>query len=86
MAHQPAKLAGLDRKKGRLASGCDADFIVFDPDAKWKVTPDRLHFRHAISPYLNETLTGRVQQTYLRGACIFDSGEFPGKPEGREVD
>ncbi len=39
MAAAPARLAGLAGRKGVLAAGADADFVVFDPDAAWTVTP-----------------------------------------------
>jgi allantoinase len=84
MAAGPAKLGGLDHKKGRLAPGYDADFVIFDPDAEWTVTPADLHFRHPISPYLGERLTGKVVTTYLRGDCIYEQGNFLGSPRGRE--
>ena len=84
MAEQPAKLAGLDFRKGRLAVGLDADFVVFSPDCKFTVTEDSLHFRHPITPYLGMQLTGKVLQTWLRGKCIYGEGEFAGEATGRE--
>jgi allantoinase len=84
MAAKPATLAGCDSRKGRFAAGFDADFIVFDPEAEFTVTEDRLHHRHKISPYLGETLRGLVKRTYLRGNLVFGDGEFPGEPTGRE--
>ncbi|MGB2589969.1 MAG: allantoinase AllB [Candidatus Acidiferrum sp.] len=84
MAAAPADLAGCARTKGRIAPGYDADFVIFDPDAEFVVTPDRLHFRHPISPYLGEKLRGVVKATYLRGVPIFRNGEFPSAPMGRE--
>ena len=84
MAEGPARLAGCLGQKGRLAAGYDADLAVFDPDAEFQVTPERLHYRHPMSPYLGETLHGVVRATYLRGQPVFVDGEFPGKPCGRE--
>jgi allantoinase len=84
MAAAPARLAGCDTRKGRIAAGCDADFVVFDPDREFIVTADRLHYRHPVSPYLGETLRGVVKATYLRGRPVFAEGEFPGEPGGRE--
>lgn len=84
MAAAPARLAGLCGRKGALAPGLDADFVVFDPDAHWTVTRDDLHFRHKLSPYLGSSLRGRVRQTWLRGERIFCDGEFRGEPRGKE--
>lgn len=71
MSAEPARLAGLSELKGALAPGCDADIVVFDTDAEWEVTEERLRFRHKVSPYLGARLQGRVLETYLRGECIY---------------
>jgi allantoinase len=84
MAESPARLAGVDEQKGRLASGFDADMVVFNPEAEWTVTPRELHYRHPISPYLGERLIGKVVMTFLRGECVYDRGSFPGELRGRE--
>ncbi len=68
MAEAPSRLAGLDRQKGRIAPGFDADLVIFDPDAPFQVTPERLYFRHACTPYLGEMLKGEVKSTFVRGA------------------
>ncbi len=84
MCEQPARLAGLSARKGRIAAGADADFAVFDPDHTWHVTEDNLHFRNKISPYLGQRLTGQVKATYLRGELVYEDGRFPTAPAGRE--
>lgn len=84
MAEAPAKLPGCDKRKGRLVPGHDADMVVFDPETEFTVSAERLHHRHAISPYLGEELRGVVKRTYLRGQVVFDNGEFPGDATGRE--
>jgi allantoinase len=85
MATGPAHLAGFDGRKGALAVGADADFIVFDPDARWTVAEEHLHFRHKISPYLGAELRGRVRETRLRGEPVYRDGQFFGEPHGREL-
>ena len=84
MSEAPATLAGCDKRKGRLAAGFDADFVVFNPETEFVVTENRLHYRHHVSPYLGEILRGEVKATYLRGNLIFSEGEFPGEPIGVE--
>lgn len=84
MAQGPASLAGLQETKGRLAAGHDADFVVFDPETQWTVSEAQLYYRHPVSPYLGETLKGKVLMTYLRGDCVFRNGAFPAGPRGRE--
>jgi allantoinase len=84
MAAAPAGLAGLPAK-GRLAVGFDADLVAFDPDESYVVDAARLLHRHPVTPYAGRTLTGRVKQTWLRGAALLDadSGAPDGQPAGR---
>jgi allantoinase len=85
MSEQPAKLAGLDRIKGQIAPGLDADFVIFDPDASFRVQPDRLHYRHPVSAYMGEELRGVVRETFLLGEPVYTNGSFPVPPRGREI-
>jgi allantoinase len=84
MAAAPARLAGLAGRKGAIAPGADADLVVFDPEIEWTVTPDDLHFRHKLSPYLGAKLRGRVVETWLRGEPVFQAGKFSDRARGQE--
>jgi allantoinase len=83
MCEGPARLAGLHRNKGRLATGYQADFALFDPDLAFEVNPKELHQKHPITPYAGRTLHGRVRATYLRGQLVYANGETVGSPAGR---
>jgi allantoinase len=85
MAEAPARLAGCGARKGRIAEGYDADFVIFEPEADFIVTEDRLYYRHPVSPYLGETLRGVVKATYLRGQSVFSDGQFSSEVRGREI-
>jgi allantoinase len=78
----PARLAGLERK-GRIAVGCDADFVIWNPDGRFTVDPAKLHQRHKISPYAGRELLGVVETTFLRGRKIFERDEFSPSPLGQ---
>ena len=83
MCSAPAKLARIEKRKGSIAVGCDADFIFFNPDAQWRVAPERLYHRHKMTPYAGRELTGAIEATFLRGRKIFDHGEFSDAAAGR---
>jgi allantoinase len=78
----PARLAGLERK-GRIAVGYDADFVIWNPDGKFSVDPAKLHQRNKITPYAGRELLGVVETTFLRGRKIFDRGELSHSPLGQ---
>ena len=78
----PAELVGLDRRKGSLAVGCDADIVIWKPDQEFRVEPAVIHHRHKLTPYAGEVLRGVVHSTFLRGKLIYRGGEFPTEPTG----
>ena len=63
--------------------GCDADFVMWNPDATFRVDAARLHHRHKVTPYAGQELAGVVETTFLRGRKIFERGEFPALPAGQ---
>jgi allantoinase len=78
----PARQVSLEPQKGAIAAGADADLVIWNPDQQFPVTADTLHHRHKITPYAGETLSGVVQQTFLRGKKIYDDGHFADAPLG----
>jgi allantoinase len=70
-AAAPARRFGIENRKGRLAPGLDADFVVLDPDERWTVRAADLHNLNRYTPLEGRTLTGRVRAVYLRGERIF---------------
>ena len=82
---RPAALAGLGGRKGRIAAGYDADLVVFDPDLAFTVEATTLRQRHPLTPYRGHRLTGRVEQTILRGALVYDRGALPSAARGEAL-
>jgi allantoinase len=85
MCEAPARLVGLESRKGRLAAGCDADLVIWDPDTVSVVVPERLQHRHPLTPYAGRTLRGVVQSTCLRGQLVYHDGVFAGAPRGEPI-
>ena len=83
MSAAPAKLAGLDKRKGRLETGYDADIVVWSPEKEFKVVPEIIHFKNKITPYAGMNLRGVVEATYLRGAKVYEHGSFAATANGR---
>ncbi len=63
----PAHFFGIEHRKGRLATGFDADFVVFDEDETWTVRAERLHNMNRYTPHEGQTYSGRVRSLYVRG-------------------
>lgn len=82
MCSEPARLAGLEKYKGAIAIGYDADIAVWNTDKRFIVEPRMLQHRHKITPYAKLSLRGLVETTFLRGEMIYDRGRFLGRPQG----
>lgn len=78
----PAKLVSLQQKKGAISVGLDADLVVWNPSAQFKVEGTKLEHRHKLTPYEGLTLQGKVETTYLRGQKIYDAGAVTIQPLG----
>lgn len=74
MSAAPARLLGLAHRKGRIAPGHDADFVVWTPEQEFTVRAEALLQRHPLTPYLGVRLFGVVNATYVRGRRVFTRG------------
>jgi allantoinase len=83
MCSGPAQLAGLDQHKGAIAPGYDADIVIWNPEKSFTVKSKMLRHRHKLTPYLNESLRGVVETTFLGGEMIYDRGRFLGSARGK---
>lgn len=82
VAGAPARLFGLAHRKGTLATGFDADVVVFDPAARRTLRAARLHSRSDHEPYEGFELTGWPALTISRGRVVARDGEPAGAEPG----
>ena len=68
ITHRPARVIGIPA--GTLDVGAPADLTLFDPDEDWVVGAEGFHSKSVNSPWLGETLTGKVRHTVLDGKVI----------------
>lgn len=76
LCQRPTQLTGQQNRKGIIAKGYDADFVVWNAEKKFIVTEQMLYHKHKVTPYLNEELYGVTEQTWLAGEKVFDRGNF----------
>lgn len=67
----PATFFGIERRKGGLAAGRDADFAVIDEEETWKVRAGDMHNLNRYTPLEGRTLRGRVTATFVRGVPVY---------------
>ncbi len=73
LGENPAKLAGVEKTKGKIAIGYDADFVVWNPEESFIIDNDKLYHRNKVCPYAGEQLFGKVEQTWIAGEKVFDN-------------
>ena len=84
-AENPAKLFGIDHRKGFLKPGMDADLCLVSLDHTWEVKDSLLASKSKATPYNGMMLRGKVTATVLRGSVVMMDGKVLGTPSGRMV-
>lgn len=75
----PARLFGLYPQKGTIAAGCDADLVIFDPEASFTITQANQHQNVDYNPYEGFKGKGVPEKVFSRGSLVIDSGKYVGK-------
>ena len=69
MSYNPSKIININ--KGYIAVGVDADITIFDPNQNWKVSESGFFSKSKNSPFIGNTLSGRVVLTIAGGKKVF---------------
>jgi dihydropyrimidinase len=84
VATRPARVFGLYPRKGVIAIGSDADICIWDPEASFTLTNEKLHHAVDYTNYEGMKVHGAPRDVLLRGKVIVEDREFVGTPgEGR---
>ena len=86
----PARIFGLEPRKGTIAVGADADLAIIDLDLEQVVTPEICLSAQDHTPFAGVSVRGWPVATLVRGVPMFRDGEaakdFPGVFLKRGVD
>lgn len=74
----PAKAYGLHPRKGTIAPGADADFVIWNEQST-VVRNDELHHACDYTPYEGMMLSAWPAYTLLRGEILWDGREYVGQ-------
>ena len=80
LSSNPAKLYGVQAKKGAIRAGLEADFAVVDPKESWTLTEEMLFNKNKFSAFTGYSYQGRVKQTYVRGKLVYKDGQIVASP------
>lgn len=70
LTHGPAEILGIDA--GTLRPGAPADVCVFDPAARWRLTPSEMRSLGRNTPFMDWEMHGRVTHTVLGGRLVYE--------------
>ena len=85
MSRTPARIAQLRREDehpdhsahgGAMTAGEDANVVVFDPGARWRVDRFALASRASNTPYDQREMHGRVRALVVRGSLVVNDGSL----------
>jgi allantoinase len=79
LSENPAKRFGLYPRKGHIAVGADADFVIVDLAMEKKVKASDLHYKVGWTPYEGWILKGWPTTSIVRGQVVAKEGQIIAK-------
>jgi allantoinase len=86
MCTHPARFLGLEKTKGEISAGFDADIVIWDPEKNISISGNQIQHRHKDSPYSGISLKGKILQTIVNGKIVFDNGKFVEQRAGKLLE
>ena len=69
MSLEPARILGIDDRRGSIERGKSADFMVWQPKERYTVGKEYTYYQ--TSPFAGEELVGAIKAVYIRGVLAF---------------
>ena len=79
-AEVPAWLYGLAPRKGRIAIGADADFVLVDLSRPHAIRNEAMVSKAGWTPYHGRTVHGTPVMTFVRGQLVAEDGRVKAGP------
>lgn len=70
MSYNPAKLYHLEKNRGHISVGADADLVLYDPKAEW-IVGETFASKSVNTPFVGTKLTGQVRYTICGGKVVY---------------
>jgi allantoinase len=85
MCEHPARLVDLEKIKGKIQIGFQADLVIWNPEATHTIKKSDILFKNKMSAYEEHQVLGVVEQTLLRGESIYQRNKtnFTGTTKGK---
>ncbi|MCP4542334.1 MAG: dihydropyrimidinase [Chloroflexi bacterium] len=80
LCENPARIFGLYPKKGTIATGSDADLVVFDPTREFTIRADNQHSNVGYTLYEGRSVLGWPEMSFQRGRRMLWEGEIVAEP------
>ena len=75
----PAKIFGMEKQKGAIVVGLDADVLLWDPAAEYTISARTQRMATDYSMFEGWTVKGNAAKVFSRGELVVDNVAQPGK-------
>ncbi len=78
-ATNPAKIFGMEKQKGAIAEGLDADILLWDPKVRYIISAATQCMATDYSMFEGWTVEGNAAKVFSRGELVVDNVAHPGR-------
>ena len=75
----PARIFGMEKQKGSIAEGLDADIVLWDPNAEYTISAATQCMATDYSMFEGWKVKGNAAKVFSRGEMVVDNVAQPGK-------